>query len=77
VIYEMFDGTLRFDTSIDNNGFKSGIGNLGKLADAGLKAVKGLAIASTAAVTAGTVALTKLTKAAYQDMLIMNSLQVV
>lgn len=60
----MFDGTLRFDTSIDNNGFKSGIGNLGKLADAGLKAVKGLAIASTAAVTAGTVALTKLTKAA-------------
>ena len=64
VIYEMFDGTLKFDTSIDNNGFKSGIGNLGKLADAGLKAVKGLAIASTAAVTAGTVALTKLTKAA-------------
>ena len=60
----MFDGTLKFDTSIDNNGFKSGIGNLGKLADAGLKAVKGLAIASTAAVTAGTVALTKLTKAA-------------
>ena len=41
VIYEMFDGTLRFGTSIDNNGFKSGIGNLGKLADAGLKAVKG------------------------------------
>lgn len=43
----MFDGTLRFDTSIDNNGFKSGIGGLGKLADA-KDCRKRTAIASTA-----------------------------
>lgn len=42
-----FDGTLKFDTAIDQSGFKIGISNLGSIAKTGMAAV-------TTAVTAAT-----------------------
>ena len=38
-----FDGTLKFDTALDDSGFKSGLDGLGSLAQKGLNAVKGMA----------------------------------
>lgn len=38
-----FDGTLKFDTALDESGFQSGLDGLGSLAQKGLDAVKGLA----------------------------------
>jgi phage-related protein len=57
-----FDGTLKFDTAIDQNGFKAGIGSLGDIAKKGLGAIGGLgktagaALARGLEVTAGAVA---------------------
>lgn len=47
-----FDGTLKFDTAIDQNGFKSGIANLGNLAKKGMAVVTGAVAAATAATAA-------------------------
>lgn len=37
-----FDGTLKFDTALDDSGFQSGIGNLESIAKKGLETVKNL-----------------------------------
>ena len=50
-----FDGTLKFDTAIDQSGFKTGISNLGSIAKAGMAAV-------TTAVTAAAGAMVVLGK---------------
>ena len=47
-----FDGTLKFDTSIDQKGFKLGLDNLGGIAKAGMGAVTAAVGAATGAVTA-------------------------
>ena len=46
-----FDGTLKFDTAIDQSGFSSGLDGLGSLAKAGLSGLGDIAKASMAAVT--------------------------
>jgi len=61
-----FDGTLKFDTAIDKSGFKAGIDSLGSIAEAGMKVVKGLALTTTAAVTAAGAAIGALTKSAIE-----------
>ena len=45
-----FDGTLKFDTAIDQGGFKVGLGSLGSLAQAGMSAVTGAVSAASEAV---------------------------
>ena len=53
-----FDGTLKFDTSIDKSGFESGLAKLGSIAKAGMAAVTGAITAATGAMAAlGTKAL--------------------
>ena len=47
-----FDGTLKFDTAIDQKGFLSGIKGLGSIAAAGMKAVAGAVTAASGAVLA-------------------------
>lgn len=42
-----YDGTLKFDTSIDSKGFQSGIDGIGSIAEKGLKAT-GAILAGTA-----------------------------
>lgn len=56
-----FDGVLKFGTAIDEKGFQTGLGKLGSVAGAGMKAVAG---AVTGAVTAATGAVTGLGTAA-------------
>ena len=46
-----FDGQLKFDTSIDQTGFQSGLSGLGDLAKSGLSGLGDIAKASMAAVT--------------------------
>ena len=54
-----FDGTLKFDTKIDDSGFSSGIGRLGSIAQSGMAAVAGAITAATGALAAlGSQALT-------------------
>ena len=53
-----FDGTLKFDTSIDKSGFESGLAKLGSIAKAGMAAVTGAITAASGAMAAlGTQAL--------------------
>lgn len=59
-----FDGTLKFDTAIDQTGFKVGIGNIGNIAKSGMNAVKNAFAIGTAAVTAATGAVSALGAAA-------------
>lgn len=59
-----FDGTLKFDTAIDQTGFKVGIGNIGSIAKSGMNAVKNAFAVGTAAVTAATGAVSALGTAA-------------
>lgn len=47
-----FDGTLRFDTAIDQSGFTAGLDKIGSIAKAGLAAVAASAAAAGAAVVA-------------------------
>ena len=47
-----FDGTLKFDTAIDQSGFKIGISNLGSIAKAGMAAVTTAVTAATGAISA-------------------------
>lgn len=47
-----FDGTLKFDTAIDQAGFKTGLEGLGKVAKAGMTAVAGAVTAASGAVVA-------------------------
>lgn len=46
-----FDGTLKFDTAIDQSGFKAGLDGLGSIAKAGMSAVTAAVGAATGAVT--------------------------
>lgn len=46
-----YDGTLKFDTSIDGTGFKSGISKIGSIAKTGLKAATAAVGAVSAALT--------------------------
>lgn len=48
-----FDGSLKFDTSIDGGGFSSGLGKIGGIAKGGLSVVAGAITAVTAAMGAG------------------------
>lgn len=50
-MFVAFDGTLKFDTSIDQTGFQSGLSGLGDLAKSGLSGLGDIAKASMAAVT--------------------------
>lgn len=59
-----FDGTLKFDTSIDQTGFQSGLSGLGDLAKAGLSGLGDIAKAGVSAVTGAVTALTGATAAA-------------
>ena len=47
-----FDGTLKFDTAIDQSGFLSGLTGLGSLAKSGFSVIGGAAAAVTGAITA-------------------------
>ena len=47
-----FDGTLKFDTAIDQSGFKIGISNLGSIAKTGMAAVTTAVTAATGAISA-------------------------
>ena len=47
-----FDGTLKFDTSIDQKGFKLGLEGLGSIAKTGMAAVAGAITAATGAMAA-------------------------
>lgn len=47
-----FDGTLKFDTKIDEGGFHLGIGNLGSIAKKGMALVTGAITAATGAISA-------------------------
>lgn len=47
-----FDGTLKFDTSIDKSGFESGLAKLGSIAKTGMKAVAGAITAASGAMAA-------------------------
>ena len=46
-----FDGTLKFDTSIDQSGFTSGIGNLGSIAQRGMSLISGAVTAAAGKIT--------------------------
>lgn len=46
-----FDGTLKFDTSIDKSGFEAGLSKLGGIAKAGMAAVTGSALTAADAVS--------------------------
>lgn len=59
-----FDGTLKFDTAIDQTGFQSGLSGLGNLAKAGLSGLGDIAKAGMTAVTGAVTALTGATTAA-------------
>lgn len=53
-----FDGTLKFDTSIDKSGFEAGLSKLGGIAKAGMAAITGAITAASGAMAAlGTKAL--------------------
>lgn len=55
----VFDGTLKFDTSIDKSGFEAGIAKLGSLAAKGMKLVAGAVTAAAGGLSVfGTKALT-------------------
>lgn len=54
-----FDGTLKFDTAIDQTGFQSGISGLGDLAKTGLTGLGDVAKASMAAVTSAVSAVSR------------------
>ena len=58
-----FDGTLKFDTKVDESGFTAGVKNLGSLAKKGMQIVAG----ATAAATATMIALGKSALDAYAD----------
>ena len=45
-----FDGTLKFDTAIDQTGFKAGISELGSLAKKGMEVVAAATAAASGAV---------------------------
>lgn len=45
----MFDGTLKFDTKIDESGYELGLDNLGSIAKKGLSAVTGMASSAVSA----------------------------
>ena len=47
-----FDGTLKFDTTIDKTGFKVGIDNLGNIAKSGMSLITGAIGAASGAVVA-------------------------
>lgn len=47
-----YDGTLKFDTKIDESGFNSGIGKLGSIASKGLKATGAILAGAATAVGA-------------------------
>ena len=51
-----FDGSLKFDTSIDGGGFSSGLGKIGGIAKSGLSVVAGAIAGVAAAMGAGVVA---------------------
>lgn len=51
-----YDGHLKFDTKIDEAGFKSGITKLGNLAQGGLKVIGGAIAGISAATSAGAIA---------------------
>ena len=51
-----YDGSLKFDTAIDEKGFNKGITKLGSLASGGLKVLAGAIASVTAALGAGAVA---------------------
>lgn len=51
-----YDGHLKFDTKIDETGFKSGITKLGNLAQGGLKVIGGAIAGISAATSAGAIA---------------------
>lgn len=59
-----FDGQLKFDTSIDQTGFQSGLTGLGDLAKSGLSGLGDIAKAGVSAVTGAVTALTGATAAA-------------
>ena len=54
-----FDGSLKFDTSIDGSGFENGISKIGDLAKSGMKVVTGAFAAGCAAAGAAVAGLTK------------------
>ena len=47
-----FDGTLKFDTSIDKSGFEAGLSKIGSIAKTGMAAVAGAITAATGAMAA-------------------------
>ena len=47
-----FDGTLKFDTKVDESGFTAGVKNLGSLAKKGMQLVAGATVAATGAMVA-------------------------
>lgn len=59
-----YDGTLRFDTKIDSEGFSSGVGKLGSIAKSGL-AVVGVSIAG---ITTGFAAMSKAALSSVADL---------
>ena len=63
-MFVAFDGTLKFDTSIDQTGFQSGLSGLGDLAKSGLSGLGDIAKAGVSAVTGAVTALTGATAAA-------------
>ena len=48
----MFDGTLKFDTAIDQTGFKLGLSGLGNIAKTGMSVVTKAVTAASGAVSA-------------------------
>ena len=42
MIFDMYDGTLKFDTKLEESGFKTGIDNLGSIASSGMDGLKSL-----------------------------------
>ncbi len=62
-----FDGSLKFDTAVDNKGFQGGIDKIGSLAADGCKAVAGAFAAAYAAAGAAVAGLTKTAVENYAD----------
>jgi hypothetical protein len=62
-----FDGTLKFDTAIDQSGFLSGVKGLGGIAASGMNAVTGAFMGAAAAGTAAVAAIGKQALDAYAD----------
>ena len=50
------DGTLKYDTLIDSNGFKSGLAKISNLAKTALQGAATLLASATAALSAGAMA---------------------